>query len=69
MRTAIPELEATIQEYHKSEMKTAKSHLRRYLPDADILTLYEQADVFIYPSLYEGFGLPVLEAMACGARL
>jgi glycosyltransferase involved in cell wall biosynthesis len=28
--------------------------------------LYSMAEVFVYPSLYEGFGLPVLEAMACG---
>jgi glycosyltransferase involved in cell wall biosynthesis len=37
-----------------------------YVPDEDLVALYNGASVFIYPSLYEGFGLPVLEAMACG---
>lgn len=37
-----------------------------YVPDEDLPTLYRSADVFAYPSLYEGFGLPVAEAMACG---
>lgn len=37
-----------------------------YLPDDDLPVLYQGADVFAYPSLYEGFGLPVAEAMACG---
>ena len=37
-----------------------------YVPDEDLPTLYGGADVFCYPSLYEGFGLPPLEAMACG---
>ena len=35
--------------------------------DADLPALYSQALAFVYPSLYEGFGLPVLEAMQCGA--
>lgn len=35
--------------------------------DDDLPALYSQALAFVYPSLYEGFGLPVLEAMQCGA--
>ena len=36
------------------------------IPDAELATLYRGARSVLYPSLYEGFGLPVLEAMACG---
>jgi glycosyltransferase involved in cell wall biosynthesis len=37
-----------------------------YVSDGELRVLYEQALCFVYPSLYEGFGLPPLEAMACG---
>ena len=37
-----------------------------YVPTADLPFLYAGADLLAYPSLYEGFGLPILEAMACG---
>ncbi len=37
-----------------------------YVPDADLLLLYQGAEVFCYPSLYEGFGFPIIEAMASG---
>ena len=37
-----------------------------YVTDEDMPFIYNGASVFVYPSLYEGFGIPVLEAMACG---
>ena len=42
-------------------------HFTGYLPDNDLCALYSSCRIFIYPSKYEGFGLPPLEAMACGA--
>jgi glycosyltransferase involved in cell wall biosynthesis len=38
-----------------------------YVQEADLRVLYSVAKLFVYPSMYEGFGLPPLEAMACGA--
>lgn len=37
-----------------------------YVPDEDMPFLYNLADLFVFPSLYEGFGIPMLEAMKCG---
>ncbi len=37
-----------------------------FVSDSDLLQLYNACDVFVFPSFYEGFGLPALEAMACG---
>ena len=41
-------------------------HLLGWVGDEELLHLYNACDVFAFPSFYEGFGLPVLEAMACG---
>ncbi len=40
-----------------------------FIGDPDLPALYSSADLFVYPSLYEGFGLPPLEAMACGTSV
>ena len=37
-----------------------------FVSDDDLLQLYNACDLFVFPSFYEGFGLPALEAMACG---
>ncbi len=41
-------------------------HFTGFVSDEDLLQLYNACDVFVFPSFYEGFGLPALEAMACG---
>ena len=37
-----------------------------YVPNAELPALYRGASVFVYPSRFEGFGIPVIEALACG---
>jgi glycosyltransferase involved in cell wall biosynthesis len=41
-------------------------HFTGYIPQDDLPIVYNLASLFVYPTLYEGFGLPALEAMACG---
>ena len=60
-KTFEAELDRTLKQYDKS-----KIILTGYVKDEDLPALYSNALMFVYPSLYEGFGLPVLEAMKCG---
>lgn len=44
-------------------------HWLGYIPAKDLVAIYNLADALVFPSLYEGFGLPVMEAMACGTAV
>jgi glycosyltransferase involved in cell wall biosynthesis len=45
----------------------ARLYLPGYVDDPTLIAAYQATDLFVFPSLYEGYGLPVVEAMACGA--
>jgi len=78
MRTAIPRAprlaiaggagwkNQAIHEAARTSSVTADIRFLGHVPDADLPPLVNGAVAFVYPSLYEGFGLPPLEAMACG---
>lgn len=55
-----------LKRYNLSKDLLKRIILLGYVPDEDLPVLYTLADLFVYPSLYEGFGFPPLEAMACG---
>jgi hypothetical protein len=63
-----------ISERHRRELLACaerlgirqKTRLFGYADDDQLINLYRNAEFFIYPSFYEGFGLPLVEAMACG---
>lgn len=57
-------LEPIIKKINSSQYRTNIKQLD-YVPFSDLPALYNGASVFVFPSLYEGFGLPPLEAMAC----
>ena len=44
-------------------------HILGFLQTNDLVALYNMSSVFVFPSFYEGFGLPVIEAMSCGAPI
>ncbi len=51
----------------KETSRNASVRVLGFVPQSDITSFYREAEVFAYPSLEEGFGLPVLEALSCGA--
>lgn len=59
----LPQLEKEISDLKDYQDKILKIG---YVADEDLAALYSGAEMFVYPSIYEGFGMPVLEAMQCG---
>ncbi|MFC1626000.1 glycosyltransferase family 4 protein [Patescibacteria group bacterium] len=53
-----------------TDFKYSKDVVRLgFVPDKELVAIYNLASVYVQPSLYEGFGLPVLEALACGCSV
>lgn len=59
-------LVGSLRRYFKSYPLQDRIVFTGYVPEAEIPFLMNGAELFVFPSLYEGFGLPVLEAMSCG---
>ena len=50
----------------EGDSSSSRGSVKGYVPDEEVPGFYNLADALVFPSLYEGFGIPVLEAMACG---
>jgi len=60
---------ADVRAAYEASPVRERIHFLGYLPEEDLPAAYSGADVFAYPSFYEGFGLPLVEAMACGTAV
>ena len=53
-------------QYAKANGLEHRLHILHGVPDTDLPALYAGAECFVYPSVYEGFGIPIIEAISCG---
>lgn len=65
---SLPELLLAGNQGWGEEIRSLSDHIRilGYIQEEDLVPMYSGATAFVYPSLYEGFGLPILEAFKCG---
>jgi glycosyltransferase involved in cell wall biosynthesis len=61
------EMHGLLHQVKQSRLKPRKVCFTGYVPEEDLVQLYNLCALFVFPSWHEGFGLPALEAMACGA--
>jgi glycosyltransferase involved in cell wall biosynthesis len=71
LRSQVPHSLVVIGHPHQADLRACRTRpeavtVTGYVPSTDLHPLLGHADVFVFPSLYEGFGLPVLEAQAAG---
>lgn len=59
----------TVRQAAAKSPAASRVHLIGYVSDDDLHMLYNACEVFVFPSFYEGFGIPILEAMACGCAV
>lgn len=55
-----------VMEYVSAHNLSRRVFILHDVPDVDLPALYAQAETFVYPSVYEGFGIPIIEAVSCG---
>lgn len=63
-----PKADRAVYAQHEVEADLPRVSFTGYVPDEHLAGLYSGASLFLFPSLAEGFGIPLLEAMACGVR-
>ena len=55
-----------VSDYAKTHGLESRLHILHGVPDNELPSLYAGAECFVYPSVYEGFGIPIIEAISCG---
>ena len=55
-----------LTQYARANGLDHRLHILHGVPDSELPALYAGAECFVYPSVYEGFGIPIIEAISCG---